>query len=70
MKRFYYLVSDFRGCAAGTKVRVHDWNDCEVEVSLKGELTWIPRSLFDTFFTNDESKVQNRVDINGLRFYI
>ena len=70
MKQFYYLVSDFRGCKAGAKIRVHDWNETEVEVSMNGTLEWIPRSVFNTFFTDDPNKIQNRTDLDGRRFYV
>lgn len=70
MKQFYYLISDLRGCKAGTKIRVHDWNDVEVQVSMNGSLTWFPRSVFDTFFTEDKNKVQNKVDFDGIKYYI
>lgn len=70
MKEFYYLKSDFRGCKAGTEIRVHDWNDVEVEVSMNGTLTWIPKSLFSTFFTDDKNKVQDKTDLDGRRFYV
>ena len=69
-KEFYYLKSEFRGCAAGTEIRVHDWNDVAVEISINGGLIWIPISLFKVFFTDNPEKVQKNVDLNGFRFYV
>ena len=70
MNEFYYVKSELRGCKAGTKVRIHDWNDVEVQVSFNGTLEWIPKSLFNTFFTDDKNKVQDKTDLDGRRFYV
>lgn len=56
-KEFYYTKTDFCGHNAGTKVRVHDWNDVEVQVALRGELQWIPRNVFNLCFTDNPEAI-------------
>ena len=70
MKEWYYLVSEFRGYTPGTPIRVHDWNDVEVEVSLHGTLEWIPKRVFKIFFTDNPNRIQNRIDSYGMRAYL
>lgn len=56
-KEFYYTKRDFCGHVAGTKVRVHDWNDVEVQVALRGEFQYIPREIFNQFFTDNPEEI-------------
>lgn len=56
-KGFYYTKRDFCGHPAGTRVRVHDWNDVEVQVVLRGALEWIPMEIFDRFFTDNPEEI-------------
>ena len=50
-KEFYTLAKHIDlgyGCKApiGMKVRVHDWNDTHVQISLAGQLVWIEHNHF------------------------
>lgn len=46
MDNIYYITREFGGCPVGTQIRVHDWNDTSVQISIKGNLEWISVDTF------------------------
>lgn len=43
---YYYLTREFNNHPVGTQIRVHDWNDTSVQISVKGNLEWISTDTF------------------------
>lgn len=52
-KQFYRTKCEWCGCPKGTTIRVHDWNDKFVQISIDGELVWIPISEFQKYFEEE-----------------
>lgn len=51
IKEFYPLKKELCGVPAGTIVRIHDWNDIAVQISLQGDLMWLTNAQFLEYFT-------------------
>ena len=45
-----YKVDWCISCPAGHKVRIHDWNDVAVQVSICGSLIWVEMNEFNEHF--------------------
>lgn len=54
LKQFYYLTDDFMHMPAGSKIRVHDWTNDKVQISLRGELVWIDLDTFLAYFKAEQ----------------
>lgn len=44
---YYILKKEYLGYPIGTKIRVHDWNNDWVQISIGGSLEWITTKEFD-----------------------
>lgn len=46
-KVYYTLAKEYNGCSIGTKIRVHDWNNTHVQISINGCLEYVPIETFE-----------------------
>lgn len=42
----YYLTREFNGNPIGTEIRVHNWNETSVQISIHGKYEWINTNTF------------------------
>jgi hypothetical protein len=42
----YYLTREFNGNPIGTEIRVHNWNETSVQISIHGKYEWINANTF------------------------
>lgn len=52
---FYYLTREFNGYRVGAQIRVHDWNDTSVQISINGSLEWISADVFKSITEHVEN---------------
>ena len=48
---YYTLTKEYLDYPVGTQVRVHDWNDDCVQISINGSLEWLPNVVFSYITT-------------------